>query len=154
MLTCTTAVDAHRSGALFVQDAENIQVTRCLFNQTGGNGVFLSNYVRNATIADNEFTLVGDSAIASLGSTNAVFGTAPTYPNQNTIANNHIHDFGVYGKQTSCYFQALTANTTLVDNVCYNGPRAGINFNDGFAGGNLVKGNLVFNQVRETGDHG
>ena len=33
-------------------------------------------------------------------------------------------------------------------------PRAGINFNDGFGGGNLVKLNLGFNMVRETGDHG
>jgi hypothetical protein len=60
----------------------------------------------------------------------------------------------VYGKQTSCYFQALTANTTLKDNVCYNGPRAGVNFNDGFGGNNMMTGNLIFNQVRETGDHG
>jgi hypothetical protein len=35
-----------------------------------------------------------------------------------------------------------------------NGPRAGINWNDGFAGNNRVEGNLVFNMVRETGDHG
>jgi hypothetical protein len=50
--------------------------------------------------------------------------------------------------------QAISANTTLQDNVCYNGPRAGINWNDGFGGGNAIRGNLVFNQVRETGDHG
>jgi hypothetical protein len=98
----------HRSGAIFVQDAETVSVTNCLFNMTGGNGVFLSNHVQNSTIGHNEFTLTGDSAIASLGSTEGVDGTAPTYPNQNTIANNHIHDFGVYGKQTSCYFQAIT----------------------------------------------
>jgi hypothetical protein len=28
------------------------------------------------------------------------------------------------------------------------------NFNDGFGGGNLVQHNLIFNQCRETGDHG
>lgn len=42
----------------------------------------------------------------------------------------------------------------MKDNLCYNGPRAGINWNDGFAGGSTVSGNLVFNMVRETGDHG
>jgi hypothetical protein len=52
-------------------------------------------------------------------------GTNPTYPDNNTISANHIHDIGLYGKQTSCYFQAITANTTLKDNLCYNGPRAG-----------------------------
>ena len=54
--------------------------------------------------------------------------------------------------QTSCYFQAIAANVTLRDNLCYNGPRAGINWNDGFAGNNRIEGNLVFNMVRETGD--
>ena len=65
-----------------------------------------------------------------------------------------MHEIGVYGKQTSCYFQALGQENRVEDNLCYNGPRAGINWNDGFAGGSTVSGNLVFNQVRETGDHG
>merc|ERR1712139_561970 len=83
-----------------------------------------------------------------------VDATAATYPNRNTVARNHIHEVGVYGKQTSCFFQAISANTSLEDNICYNGPRAGVNFNDGFGGGNHMRGNLLFNHVRETGDHG
>ena len=31
---------------------------------------------------------------------------------------------------------------------------AGINFNDGFGGGNIVEFNCGFNMVRETLDHG
>lgn len=34
---------------------------------------------------------------------------------------------GLTGKQSSCYMQTLTANATLDSNVCFNGPRAGIN---------------------------
>ena len=34
--------------------------------------------------------------------------------------------------------------------MLHNGPRAGINFNDGFMGGNIVENNLIFNWVRET----
>ena len=56
-------------------------------------------------------------------------GTAPTFPKDNLIANNHMHEIGVYGKQTSCYFQALGQHNTVKDNLCYNGPRAGINWN-------------------------
>merc|ERR1712232_1293424 len=97
---------------------------------------------------------MGDSAVAFVGKTNGVDATEATYPNRNTVARNHIHEYGVYGKQTSCFFQSIAANTTLEDNVCYNGPRAGVNFNDGFGGGNLMRGNLLFNHVRETGDHG
>ena len=36
----------------------------------------------------------------------------------------------------------------------FNGPRALINFNDGFGGGNIIDSNLLFNANRETSDHG
>jgi len=114
----------------------------------------LSNNVVDSRVTFNEFVHIGDSAVVAAGISNGIFGTAHTFPNRNLIANNHIREIGVYGKQTSCFFQSIAANTTLKDNLCYNGPRAGINWNDGFAGNNLVEGNLVFNMVRETGDHG
>ena len=44
--------------------------------------------------------------------------------------------------------------TTVQGNVIFNGPRAGINFNDGFGGGTNVSDNLIYNQCRESGDHG
>lgn len=39
-------------------------------------------------------------------------------------------------------------------NVFFNGPRAGINANDGFGGGDEISHNLVFSTCRESGDHG
>ena len=39
-------------------------------------------------------------------------------------------------------------------NVMFNGPRAGINANDGFGGGDVISHNLVFSSCRESGDHG
>ena len=50
-------------------------------------------------------------------------------------------------KQVSCFFQAQTEGSTLANNICFNGPRAGFNFNDGMAGGNVLTNNLVFNMV-------
>ena len=47
-------------------------------------------------------------------------------------------------------FQAQTQGTTLAKNICFNGPRAGFNFNDGMGGGDVLAQNLVFNMVRET----
>ena len=61
------------------------------------------------------------------------------------LRNNHMHEIGVTGKQTSCVFHSLASNTTIESNVCYNGPRAGINWNDGHGGGNTLQHNLVFN---------
>eukprot|EP01062_Namystynia_karyoxenos_P011319 TRINITY_DN14045_c0_g1_i2.p1 TRINITY_DN14045_c0_g1~~TRINITY_DN14045_c0_g1_i2.p1 ORF type:complete len:875 (+),score=181.70 TRINITY_DN14045_c0_g1_i2:105-2627(+) len=144
----------HRGAALVVQDAEGVVVQECNFNQTGGNGVIFSNHVQFSSLQKNHFMQTGDSAIVFLGRTEGIDGTKPTHPTNNVVSGNHIREYGVYGKQTSCFFQSLSANTTFANNVCYNGPRAGINFNDGFGGGNSVEGNLLFNHVRETGDHG
>lgn len=144
----------HRGGTVFVQGATHINISNNVFDQTGGNALFLSEHVRNCTIAWNEFRWTGDSAIAAVGRSAMIDGMKNTFPAGNMIANNHIHDIGVFGKQTSCYFQSLACGNILQDNVCYNGPRAGINFNDGFGGGSLLQGNLIFNMVRETGDHG
>jgi hypothetical protein len=44
--------------------------------------------------------------------------------------------------------------TTITGNMFFNGPRAGINFNDGFGGGNVISNNLLFNWCRESTDHG
>jgi hypothetical protein len=44
----------------------------------------------------------------------------------------------------------MTANMTVVGNVFFNGPRAGINVNDGFGGGHEISRNVGFNLVRET----
>jgi hypothetical protein len=61
---------------------------------------------------------------------------------------------GIYQKQSSFWFQAVTTQTLLHGNVHFNGPRAGINFNDGFGGGDVLERNLLLNCVRESGDHG
>ena len=144
----------HRGGALFVEGVDGFLLQNCLFDSPGGNGVFLSNYVRNAVVEGNEFVFVGDSAIAAVGTSDLIDGTSGNQPRGTRIISNLVHENGIFGKQTSPYFQSLACQTELVGNVMFNGPRAGIDFNDGFGGGNLVEGNLVFNMVRETSDHG
>ena len=73
----TTAADVHyipsdsewavqRSGAVLLEGTEGVvfasnEVTRC-----DGNGLFLSNYNRNTTIRENEFSWIGDSAMSAL----------------------------------------------------------------------------------------
>jgi len=81
-------------------------------------------------------------------------GTLPTYPSGNVIVGNHFDTVGVNMKQTSCYFKAITFNNTVSNNICHDGPRAGVNYNDGFMGGDLLEENVIWAMVRETGDHG
>lgn len=144
----------HRGGAVFVEGIDGFTIHKCGFFSPGGNGLFLSNYVRNAVVEANEFVFTGDSAIASIGSAELIDGTNRNQPRGNRIVGNLMHEIGIFGKQTSAYIQALTCETLFSSNVFFNGPRAGINFNDGFGGGNEVSYNLGFNVVRETGDHG
>lgn len=42
---------------------------------------------------------------------------------------------GLYEKQSSFFVQAKAAESRVLSNVFFNGPRAGINMNDGFGGG-------------------
>ena len=144
----------HRGGAVFAEGVNGLWIDSCRFDSPGGNGLFLSNYIRHAIVNNSEFVRTGDSAIASIGSTELIDGTDGNQPRGNVISGNVMHEIGIFGKQTSAYIQALTAQTVFAKNVLFNGPRAGINFNNGFGGGNLVSQNLVFNMVRETLDHG
>ena len=144
----------HRGAALFVQDAERVTVAGLRFDQVGGNALMFSNHVVDSAVADCDFRWSGDSAILMLGATEAVDAGKPTYPNRNAVERCSVIEVGVFGKQTSAFAQFLTANSTVRDCVFLNGPRAGVNVNDGAFGGSLFEGNVVANFVRETLDHG
>ena len=74
-----------RDGALFFEGTEGLDIRGCLFERLDGIALMLSGYTRNATIAENEFKLIGDSVIVSWGYTKeeqgieGVDGTAPLF---------------------------------------------------------------------------
>ena len=71
-------------------------------------------------------------------------GTDGEHPRFNLVLRNSAREVGLFEKQSSFYIQAKTAQSTLEGNVFFNGPRAGINANDGFGGGDEIAHNLVF----------
>jgi hypothetical protein len=145
-----------RRGAIFAEGSDGLTIEGSLFTRLDSNGVFLSGFNRRATIRDNEFEWLGQSAIASWGrlegDTNS--GLAGNQPRGTLVEGNLCREIGTVQKQSSFYFQAITAQTTLRRNVVFNIPRAAINFNDGFGGGNELTENLLFNTCRESSDHG
>ena len=162
-----------RFGAIFLQGTELIHFQHCIFDRLDGHGIMISGYNRNTTIINNDFQYIGGSAIASWGYTNetdydpgrpgiklenapyaGIDGTDGEHPRYNLIKNNVGREIGIYEKQNSFYVQAKTAESYINGNVFFNGPRAGINFNDGFGGGDIISNNLVFSTCRESGDHG
>ena len=143
-----------RSGGVFLEGTKNVNIENCLFKNLDGNGLFLSGFVHDTVISNNEFTLIGDSAMAAWGFTDLVDGTGQEQPRRTIVKNNYIHELGLYEKQSSCWFQGKSAQTRLSGNICFNGPRAGVNFNDGFGGANVMEDNVLFNLCRESSDHG
>lgn len=113
---------------MFVEGANGVVIERCSFVRVGGNALFLSGHAWNTTVRTSEFHLIGDSAIATVGNINLNDGvSSDDYPRDTVISNNHFHEIGVTGKQSSALFSAVSCRTTFTSNVAYNGPRAGIN---------------------------
>jgi len=162
-----------RYGAVFLQGTENTTIDGCTFERLDGNAVMVSGYNRDATISNSDFSFIGGNVVAAWGYTNetssdpgrpgvkienapqaGVDGTDGEHPRRTTVQNCSGREIGLYEKQSSFFIQAKTAESRVLSNVFFNGPRAGINTNDGFGGGDEIAYNLVFSTCRESGDHG
>ena len=148
-----------QSAAFYMEGTQHVTIANCTFKDIGGNAVFMMGYSRWNKVLDSEFVWLGDSAVALVGrlkggSIVSADGTNGDFPSDNIVSGNHIHENGLLTKQSSPYFQTIACHNNITNNLMYNGPRAGINLNDGFGGGDLIEGNIIFNMVRETNDHG
>ena len=55
-----------RAGAVFMQDAEHIEIKDCDFPNIGGNGVFMSGHNQDNTVTGCDFVHIGATAIATV----------------------------------------------------------------------------------------
>jgi hypothetical protein len=167
-----------RMGAVMVEGAELLTVEGCTFTRLDSNALFLSGYTRNVSIVNNTWVSLGQNAIAAWGKPHDFNnGTSGNFPRFTKVEGNWASDLGLIQKQSSFYFQAETAQSTIRNNIVFNSPRAAINFNDvrlvtlhlrsvehsshldacllqGFGGGAEMSANLLFNTCRESSDHG
>jgi hypothetical protein len=153
-----------RTAAVFLQGTSNVSISGCTFERLDGNAVMFSGLNRNGTVEDSDFAYIGGNAMVAWGFTNetvgdghpaaGVDGTDGNHPRFTQILRNTAREIGLYEKQSSFFVQAKTSESRILGNVFFNGPRAGINMNDGFGGGDEIAHNLVFSTCRESGDHG
>jgi hypothetical protein len=161
-----------RAGAVFMTNAENIRVDSCVFDQIGGNGVFMSAHNRNNAVVNSNFQDAGASCVAMVGLQSAVRCGAKNfadnvscndqvagpktddYPASNLVENNVMVNLGRFEKQVAGVEMSMSSKNTVRHNTIHTMPRAGINFNDGCWAGHLIEGNWVSDVVRETSDHG
>ncbi len=161
-----------RAGAMYLQDAENIAISDCNFTNIGGNGVFMSGHNQDNLVTGCDFVHVGATAVAVVGLPSSTWyhcnwsndKQSPTdltpgpatenYPKNITISYCYMYDNGMFEKQTSAVLISISQGVTVSHCTAHHGPRAGINIEDGTFGGHVLEYNDVFDQVRETGDHG
>ena len=91
-----------RHGAVFADGAAQVAIDGCNFDQVDGNGVFFSRFVRNSSVARNDFYAIGDSAVLMVGA--AGQGRIDNsknreYPAFNVIEENHVDTNGVWVRQ-------------------------------------------------------
>jgi len=163
-----------RLAAVRFAGAEDCSVEDCVFEDLGGNGVFISGYNRRVHVLAGRFTRLGESGVCVVGDLKAVRTPAisysntvqqdqidlvpgpntPHYPAQCRISDNLMDRFGIIGKQVAGVMISMAEEITVSHNTIYQCPRAAICINDGCWGGHVIEYNDAFNTVRESGDHG
>ncbi len=164
----------YRGGAVVFRGTEDCALRNCLFDQAGGNAVFVDGYNRRVAIRGCDITEAGGNAIAFVGDPKAVRSPlfeynqvqdvaamdrtvgpqTPDYPADCVVEDCLIRRAGRVEKQTAGVQVAMSMGIVIRHCSIYDMPRAGINFGDGCWGGHVVEFCDVFDTVKETGDHG
>jgi hypothetical protein len=145
----------HRGGTIYLTNTKNVTITHNLLTQLGSNGVAVIDYNKATSITLNEFVWLGDSAIILVGSTDGIDGfSVASQPANTLIKSNIMHETGIYIKQSAAVLVAVSRSVSIIGNLMFNIKRSGVNVNDGFYVNHTLSWNVIFNTVRETGDHG
>ncbi|MEM9141832.1 MAG: PDZ domain-containing protein [Bacteroidota bacterium] len=163
----------YRGGAVLFNGAEYCTVSRCEFDQVGGNGIFVNNYNRFIDISSCYIHHSGANGVAFVGDPDMVRSPVFRYGPQdyenldltpgpkgdNYPANCRVYDCiitktGRDEKQTAPVQISMSFGINVSHCSIYDVPRAGINVSEGTFGGHVIENCDVFNTVLETGDHG
>jgi hypothetical protein len=154
--------------------ASNCLIEDCTFDSPGGNAVFVNKWNRKITVRGSHFTEVGASAVAFVGSPDAVRNPKFEYRQRNKYdeldmtpgpkSDNYPADClvedclmartGRIEKQGAGVQISMSHKITVRHCSIYDTSRAGINIGEGAFGGHIIEYCDVFDTVKETGDHG
>jgi hypothetical protein len=164
----------YRGGAVTFTGASDCSIRDCTFDSPGGNAVFVNKWNRKITVKGSHFREVGASAVAFVGSPDAVrnpkfeYGQRNKYSeldltpgpkNDNYPAECLVEDClmartGRIEKQGAGVQISMSHKITVRQCSIYDTSRAGINISEGAFGGHIIEYCDVFDTVKETGDHG
>jgi len=164
----------YRGGALHFLGADNCQVEDCVFEDLGGNAIFVDGKNRGLAFRRCRIENIGANGVAFVGDPKAVrspllnYDKRQTYAAMDKQAGPKTDDYpfeclvedcliartGRVEKQTAPVEIDMARRITIRHCSIYEVPRAGINIGDGCWGGHIIEGCDVFDTVLETGDHG
>jgi hypothetical protein len=133
-----------RSAAVLAQGTVNFSLADCLVTRVDGQGVLLQGYNRNGSLLRNTIEYVGSHAIVTWGRTSSCLnancsrklpdgasgpdGRGGDQPIGTLVANNVVHESGVFERHGVHFFTSLAAQTHLRGNIFLNSMRASVNF--------------------------
>jgi PDZ domain len=164
----------YRGGSLFLAGTEDCHVEQCVFDQLGGNCIFISNYNRRFRAVGCHLAEACANGIAFVGDPDAVRNPlfsyddrhtideldlspgpkSDNYPKECTVEDCLIYRTGRVEKQTAPVEIDMSHRISVRHVSAYDVPRAGINIGDGCWGGHHIDFCDIFDTVMETGDHG
>lgn len=163
-----------RGGAVLIENAEDVLVEDCFFDQVGGNAAFISGHALRVGFKTCRIEEAGSSGVCFVGRPSAVrsalFGydsetsldlidrmsgpKGEEYPRNCFVDDCLIARSGRFEKQSAGVEISTSSEIRVTNCSIYGVPRAGINVGDGTFGGHVVDGCDVFDTVLETSDHG
>jgi hypothetical protein len=163
-----------RGGAVLIENAEDVLVENCFFDQIGGNAALVSGHARRVGFRSCRIEEAGSSGVCFVGRPSAVRNALLGYYNESSLDRTDrtpgpqreeyprecfvddclIAQTGRFEKQSAGVVISTSAEIRVTNCSIYGVPRAGINVCDGAFGGHIVDGCDVFDTVLETSDHG
>ena len=148
----------NRAAAVSLVGVAGARVEGCSFTRLDNSALFLGGWARGVRVAGNEFSWLGENGIVSLGDSSGapVQGLGPdgsegNQPWGTVVQGNVARELGVVNKQSCFYFQAVSSNASIVGNVVFNGARHGVQYNDDFGTGSVLRDNVMFSEWGEGG---
>ncbi len=133
-----SGTDRNRSG-VYLNNAQNITVTRCKIHNTGFRGIDAYGKVQNCTFTANEISNIGETGIQLRGYP----FTLKDVNNFNTVTNNHIFNIGQINGHGSGVNLSESNNNYIAYNNIHDSRRYGIALTANIAGMNTKIGQVI-----------
>jgi parallel beta-helix repeat protein len=142
--------------ALHMTGTEGCCIENNHFYAVGGNAIYVEDYNFRNAIRNNEISYAGAIGICLIGtkyfSQNAK--VVRHHPLYNEVENNHIHDCGVFDKNSAGIYLGLCDGNVIAHNLIDHMPHHGINLGNSQYGRNIVEYNEIRHTCLETKDNG